>query len=89
MISLLISLVIVGLIAGFIARAVVPGKDALGVGGTILLGMVGSFIGGFLGYLLHHDSASGALQTSGLFGSIVGSIVALLIYRRTNHHASV
>ena len=55
---------------------------SLGILGTILLGMVGSFIGGFLGYLLHHDRADGMLQTSGIIGSVVGAIIALLIYRR-------
>ena len=46
--------------------------------------MVGSFIGGFLGFVLFDkDLGSGALQTSGLLGSIVGAVIALLVYRRT------
>jgi uncharacterized membrane protein YeaQ/YmgE (transglycosylase-associated protein family) len=84
MIGFIIGLIIIGLIAGFVARAVVPGPDPMGIGGTILLGIVGSFIGGFLGYLLHHDTASGAFQTSGIIGSIIGAIIALLIYRAIN-----
>ena len=40
------------LIAGFIARALVPGRDPMGIGGTILLGIVGSFVGGFLGWAI-------------------------------------
>ena len=47
---LVVMLIIVGLIAGALARLLVPGKDPMGIGGTILLGIVGSFIGGFLGY---------------------------------------
>ena len=82
MVLLIIGIVIVGLIAGYIARAVVPGPDPMGVGGTLLLGIVGSFIGGFLGWLLFGKNASdGALQVSGIVGSVVGAIVALLIYR--------
>ncbi|MCU1395512.1 MAG: transglycosylase [Ilumatobacteraceae bacterium] len=82
MIGFIVYLVVIGLIAGFIARAIVPGKDALSVGGTILLGIVGSFVGGFLGYVLtHHDANDGALQASGIIGSIVGSVIALLVYR--------
>jgi uncharacterized membrane protein YeaQ/YmgE (transglycosylase-associated protein family) len=78
----LITMIIVGLVAGFIARALVPGRDPMGVGGTILLGVVGSFIGGFLGYVLFgKDISEGAIQPSGIFGSIIGAIVALLIYR--------
>jgi uncharacterized membrane protein YeaQ/YmgE (transglycosylase-associated protein family) len=78
----IISLIIIGAIAGFIARALVPGKDPMGIGATILLGIVGSFIGGFLGWALFgKDLNEGALQPSGIIGSIVGAIIALLIYR--------
>jgi uncharacterized membrane protein YeaQ/YmgE (transglycosylase-associated protein family) len=77
-----ILLIIVGLIAGFIARAVVPGPDPMGIVGTIVLGIVGSFIGGFLGWALFgKDLDEGALQASGIIGSIVGAILALLVYR--------
>jgi uncharacterized membrane protein YeaQ/YmgE (transglycosylase-associated protein family) len=78
----IITLIIIGAIAGFIARALVPGKDPMGIGATILLGIVGSFIGGFLGWALFgKDMNEGALQPSGIIGSIIGAIVALLIYR--------
>ncbi len=78
----IIVMLIVGLIAGALARLIVPGKDPMGIGATIVLGVVGSFIGGFLGWaLFHHDAKSGAFQTSGLIGSVIGAIIALLIYR--------
>jgi uncharacterized membrane protein YeaQ/YmgE (transglycosylase-associated protein family) len=77
-----IGLVIVGFIAGFVARAVVPGPDPMTLWGTLLLGIVGSFVGGFLGYVLFgHDISDGAVQTSGIVGSIIGAIIVLLIYR--------
>ena len=48
---------------------------------TILLGIVGSFVGGFLGYLLFHkDAEEGFLQPSGIIGSIIGAVIALLIW---------
>ncbi len=82
MIGFILYLVVMGLVAGFIARALVPGRDALSVPGTMLLGIVGSFIGGFLGYVLtHNDASDGAFQASGIIGSIVGAVVALLVYR--------
>jgi uncharacterized membrane protein YeaQ/YmgE (transglycosylase-associated protein family) len=82
MLWFLIMLVVIGLIAGFIARALVPGPDPMGVGATILLGIVGSFVGGFLGWaLLGKDFDEGAFQASGLVGSIIGAVVALLVYR--------
>lgn len=83
MLGLIITLLIVGLIAGALARLLVPGRDPMGIGGTIVLGIVGSFIGGFLGYVIFHkDSQDGFLQPAGLIGSIIGAIIALLIYRR-------
>lgn len=83
MIGFILYLLIVGAIAGYVARFVVPGKNAMSVGKTILLGIVGSFVGGFLGYLIFNvDLDKGALQASGIFGSIVGAIIALLIYTK-------
>ena len=85
MIGFILYLIVIGLIAGFIARALVPGRDAMSVGATIVLGMVGSFIGGFIGYALtHKDASDGAFQASGIIGSIVGAVIALLIYRAVN-----
>ena len=82
MIGFILYLLVIGLVAGFIARALVPGRDALSVPGTILLGIVGSFVGGFLGYVLtHNDANDGAFQASGIVGSIIGAVVALLVYR--------
>jgi uncharacterized membrane protein YeaQ/YmgE (transglycosylase-associated protein family) len=82
MLGLIVSLVIIGLIAGALARLLVPGRDPIGILGTILLGIVGSFVGGFLGYaLFHKDSQDGFLQPSGIIGSIIGAVIALLIYR--------
>jgi uncharacterized membrane protein YeaQ/YmgE (transglycosylase-associated protein family) len=86
MFGFIIYLLVIGLVAGFIARAVVPGNDSMSVGATIVLGIVGSFIGGFIGYALtHNDASDGAFQASGIIGSIVGAIVALLVYRAVSN----
>ncbi|MBK6874207.1 MAG: GlsB/YeaQ/YmgE family stress response membrane protein [Kineosporiaceae bacterium] len=82
MLMFVITLIIIGGIAGLIARLVVPGRDPMGILGTIVLGIIGSFIGGFLGYyLLGADTSEGAVQPAGIVGSIVGAILALLILR--------
>jgi uncharacterized membrane protein YeaQ/YmgE (transglycosylase-associated protein family) len=82
MIGLILFLLVIGLVAGFLARLLVPGPDPMGVGQTILLGIVGSFIGGFIGYaLFHKDGQDGAFQPSGLIGSVVGAVIALLVWR--------
>ena len=54
MIGLIVSIIVIGLIAGALARLLVPGKQNLSIPMTIVLGIVGSFVGGFLGYLLFH-----------------------------------
>jgi uncharacterized membrane protein YeaQ/YmgE (transglycosylase-associated protein family) len=84
MLGLIIYLLIVGVIAGYLARLLVPGPDPMGFGATLLLGIVGSFVGGFLGYVIfNEDLDQGALQASGIIGSIIGAIIALLIWRGT------
>lgn len=82
MIGFVLFLLVIGVVAGFLARLLVPGPDPMSVLQTIVLGIVGSFIGGFIGYLLFHkDGDDGALQASGLIGSVVGAVIALLIWR--------
>ncbi len=70
---------LIGLIAGALARFLVPGKDPLGWGGTLILGLIGSLVGGFLGNLISDGDFD--VTTAGLFGSVIGAVIALLIYR--------
>lgn len=72
-------LIVVGAIVGVIARFLVPGRDPMGIVATIVLGIVGSFLGGFLASFLADGEF--VLRTAGWIGSILGAIVALLIYR--------
>jgi uncharacterized membrane protein YeaQ/YmgE (transglycosylase-associated protein family) len=75
-------LLVVGAIAGYLARLLLKGEDDMTWWQTILLGIVGSFIGGFGAYVLFGwDDDEGFLQPSGLIFSILGAIVALLIWR--------
>jgi uncharacterized membrane protein YeaQ/YmgE (transglycosylase-associated protein family) len=80
--GLILFLLIFGTIAGYLARLLVPGPDPMGFFATVALGVVGSFIGGFLGYLIfNEDFDEGGLQPSGIIGSVIGAIIALLIWR--------
>jgi len=84
MLSFIIILIVIGLIAGLIARLLVPGRDSIGLIGTILLGIVGSFVGGFLWELVeYHTIETHHFKALGILGSIVGAIVVLLLLRVT------
>ncbi len=81
----IIYLIVIGVFAGFLARFLVPGPDPMGLAGTIVLGIVGSFIGGFLGWAIFgEDFDEGAVQASGVIGSIIGAVLALLVWRAVN-----
>ena len=81
MLGFILMLILVGLVAGFVARAVVPGDDSMSIGATILLGIVGSFIGGFLAdVLFRSDAEDVGLAPAGIIGSIIGAIIVLGIY---------
>lgn len=84
MITFIIVTLIVGFFVGAIARLLMPGRDPLGVLGTIVLGVVGSFVGGFLLNLIDNHSLSvHSFHPVGIIGSIVGAWVLLLILRLT------
>ena len=83
MVGLIVSIIVFGLIAGALARLIVPGRQHMSIPMTILLGIVGSFVGGFLAYLLFHkDSQNGFIQPAGMVGSIIGAVIVLLIWMR-------
>jgi uncharacterized membrane protein YeaQ/YmgE (transglycosylase-associated protein family) len=82
-IGLIVSLIIIGLIAGALARLIIPGRQDISILMTIVLGIVGSFVGGFLGYLIfQRDPMDGIFQPAGIIGSIIGAIIVLLLYTR-------
>ena len=84
MLLFIIVLLIVGFIVGAIARLLMPGRDSLGVIGTIVLGVVGSFVGGFLQNLIqYHTMSVHSFHPVGLIGSIIGAWVLLLLLRLT------
>ena len=84
MLEFIIILILIGLLAGAVARLVVPGRDPMGILGTILLGIVGSFVGGFIWNLIqYHRLAPHKFHLAGILGSILGAILVLLIFRLT------
>jgi len=89
MLGLILTIIIVGAIAGLVARLLVPGRQDLSIVATIVLGIVGSLIGGFLGYLLFgKDADDGLFQPAGIVGSIIGAVIALLIWQMSQRRNS-
>ena len=83
----IVTLIVVGAIAGFLARAIVPGRQHMGIGATILLGIVGSFVGGLLASLIFRQTLD--LHPTGIIGSVIGAIIALVIYMKATSRRSV
>ena len=84
MAAFILTLLVVGLIVGAIARLLMPGRDPIGFFGTILLGIVGSLVGGFLQNVIQYHTVSvHSFHFVGLIGSIIGAWVLLLIMRLT------
>jgi uncharacterized membrane protein YeaQ/YmgE (transglycosylase-associated protein family) len=76
----ILSWVILGLIVGIIAKFFMPGKDPGGIFVTIILGIAGAFVGGFIGSALGLGSVSG-FDIRSLLIAVGGSILLLIIYR--------
>lgn len=74
----IITTLVIGLIAGVIAKLLMPGKDPGGCIITMLLGVAGAMVGGFLGRALGLYEPQ---QPAGFIASVIGAIIILLIYR--------
>jgi uncharacterized membrane protein YeaQ/YmgE (transglycosylase-associated protein family) len=82
----IIGWIIIGLIAGAIARWIMPGPDPMGWLGTIVLGIVGSLVGGTILNLLFGGGLE--LGAAGILGSILGALLVLFLWRRMRPAAS-
>ena len=73
--------IIVGFFVGLVARALMPGAQALGFWMTTIVGVVGSFVGGFIGSLISKPAPDSKFHAAGFFMSIVGAIVVLFLWK--------
>lgn len=87
----IIAWIIIGLLAGAIAKALMPGKDPGGIIVTCLIGIVGGLLGGWLGKVVFGvDSIDGFFDLSTWIAAIIGSVIVLVVYRLVTgrrHHA--
>ena len=75
-------MIVTGLIVGVMAKAVMPGKDPGGFFITVLLGIVGSVVAGWIGRAIGWYETG---EPAGWIASIVGAVIALAIYRAFSH----
>ena len=78
----MIGAIILGILAGFIARALMPGKDPMGFLATILLGLAGAVVGFLVFTELLGIGDNQAFDLGGLIGAIIGAMLLLFLYRR-------
>lgn len=76
----IILFLVMGLIVGLLARAILPGRQHLGIIATMVLGVVGSFVGGFIAAIFSPHRHILDLSTTGFFGSLLGAVVVLFLY---------
>ncbi|MFD8025038.1 GlsB/YeaQ/YmgE family stress response membrane protein [Streptomyces lavendulae] len=78
----IIAWILIGLLAGIIAKLLLPGKDPGGIIVTMLIGIVGALLGGWLGKVIFGvDSIDGFFDLSTWIAAIVGSLILLILYR--------
>ena len=77
----MIGAIILGILAGFLARALMPGKDPMGFFATILLGLGGSLVGFFIFTELLGIGDTAMFDLGGLIGAIIGAMILLGVYR--------
>lgn len=80
----LLLFIVFGFLVGLLARAIMPGRQSMGMVMTAVLGIVGSLIGGFVGSLIS-DSEPTRIHAAGLIGSILGAVAVLAIASTAGH----
>jgi len=77
----LIGMFIVGIVVGLIARWIMPGAQHMGLIMTGILGIVGSFVGGFIVRLFHKPASGSLVDPAGIVMSVVGAVIVLFLVR--------
>ncbi len=81
MIGNIIAAIVIGIIAGYLGRLLLPGKDPMGFVGTVIAGIVGALLGYFLFTSLLGIVDDDKFDLGGIIGSIVGTMIVLLAWR--------
>lgn len=88
----IVAWIVLGLIAGAIAKAIYPGHQGGGILGTILLGIIGAFVGGSLGIFFSTGSfaiAAPTLSITGIIVAVIGALIAVFLWNVLTRRSAV
>ena len=85
MLGEIIAAIVIGIIAGYLGRLLLPGPDPMGFIGTVAVGIVGALVGYFLFTALLGIGDSDKFDLGGIIGAIIGTMIVLAIYRAVSN----
>jgi uncharacterized membrane protein YeaQ/YmgE (transglycosylase-associated protein family) len=81
MLGMIIAAIIIGIIAGYLGRLLLPGPDPMGFVGTVIAGIIGSLVGFFLFTTVLGIGDNDKFDLGGIVGAVIGTMIVLAIYR--------
>lgn len=89
MLGVILMYAVIGLIVGALARLIMPGPDPMGIFATMLLGIVGSLVGGLIGSALFRTPGGGGLSHPGFLFSLLGAVIVLFFWRLAHRRRTI
>ena len=81
MLGMIIAAIVIGIIAGYLGRLLLPGPDPMGFVGTVVVGIIGSLVGFFVFTSLLGIGDNDKFDLGGIIGAVIGTMIVLAIYR--------
>ena len=81
MLGMIIAAIVIGIVAGYLGRLLLPGPDPMGFVGTVVIGIVGSLLGFFLFTSVLGIGDNDKFDLGGIIGAVIGTMIVLAIYR--------
>ena len=88
MVGEIIAAIVIGIIAGYIGRALLPGPDPMGFVGTVIAGIAGALVGWVLFTYLLGIGDEDKFDLGGIIGAIIGTMLVLLVYRAVTNRGA-
>jgi uncharacterized membrane protein YeaQ/YmgE (transglycosylase-associated protein family) len=88
MLGNIIAAIVIGIIAGYLGRALLPGPDPMGFVGTVVAGILGALVGYFVFTGLLGIGDTDKFDLGGIIGAIIGTMIVLLVYRAVTNRGA-